>query len=194
VFLQIKLNLEGAYGELRLARQLDPRSMQINLNLCQITFWLGRPDEAYGYCEDALKLGPDQPRIKAGMAMINVERKRYDEAIELLKEVRAEVPPVLQASLGFAYAKAGRKSEARKVLASLEVVEGPIPPGYHYAKSIVYAGLGDEDRVFHHLKSEKRDWYPLCALVKYDPQLSGIRSSSSFPALLKYSCDSQPFE
>jgi TolB-like protein/DNA-binding winged helix-turn-helix (wHTH) protein/Tfp pilus assembly protein PilF len=188
VFLQDTLNIDGSYAELRLAQQLDPRSMQINLNLCYVTYLFGRYEEAYGYCQNAREYGPTHPRINLGMGLIELERKRYGKAIELFTAVKSELPSYWLGSLGYAYAKEGRESDARDLLASLEVVQGPPHGGQQYAKSVIYAGLGDARRALRSLKSERKDWSPLCVHIKYDPQLASIRSSSGFGPLLKY-CD-----
>lgn len=186
VFLQDTLNIEGAYGELRLAQQLDPRSMQINLNLCHVTYLLGRYDEAHGYCQTAREFEPHHPRVTLGIGLINLESKRYDEAIELFEAVKAEVPPYCWGPLGYAYAKSGRESDARALLASLEKIQGPPTGGEQYAKALVYAGLGDVERAVRTLKSESKNWAGYCLYIKYDPQLSALRSSADFGPLLKY--------
>ena len=186
VFLQDTLNIEGAYGELRLAQQLDPRSMQINLNLCFVTYLLGRHDEAYGYCQTAREFDPDHPRINMCMGVIDLERKRYDRAIELFEAAKARIPSCWWGSLGYAYAKGGRESDARSLLATLEKTEGPPTGGQQYAKAVVYAGLGDVERALRSLKSERKSWTPYCLQIKYDPQLSALRSSSGYGPLLKY--------
>ena len=186
VFLQDTLNIEGAYGELRLAQQLDPRSMQINLNLCAVTYLLGRYEEAYGYCQTAREFDPHHPRVNLGIGLIDLESKRYDEAIALFEAVKAELPPYCWGPLGYAYAKSGRESDARALLASLEETQGPLTGGEQYAKALVYAGLGDVERALRTLKSESKSWPGYCLYIKYDPQLAVVRSSSDFGPLLKY--------
>lgn len=186
VFLQDTLNIEGAYGELRLAQQLDPRSMQINLNLCQATYLLGRYEEAYGYCQTARESEPHHARVNLGIGLINLESKRYDEAIALFEAVKADLPPYCWGPLGYAYAKSGRESDARALLASLEKTQGPPTGGEQYAKALIYAGLGDVERALRTLKSESKSWPGYCLYIKYDPQLSVVRSSSGFGPLLKY--------
>src|SRR6266705_3200633 len=51
------------------------------------------------------------------------------------------------ATLGYAYAKAGKRREARKVLQSLKQRSGAeyVPP---FCVALVYAGLGDRDQEF----------------------------------------------
>ena len=149
---------------------------------------LGRNEEAYGYCLNAREFEPTHPRINMGMGVIELERKRYGKAIELLTAVKNQIPSQWLGSLGYAYAKEGREADAREILASLEQVKGKPPGGQQYAKSLVYAGLGDVKRALRSIKSERKDWGPLCVYIKYDPQLSSLRSSSDFAPLLKY-CD-----
>lgn len=189
IFLQDRLDLEGAYDEMIIARRLDPVSPQINLNLCYLNFLRGRRDEALGHCRDTLELAPNHPRVKIIMGVIFTEEKKYDEAIKVLEEAQPETPTAWRGYLGYAYAKAGRKSEARRVLASLEEVKGPPPVGYYYAKAIVHAGLGDNTQAIRLLKLEKRDWDTWCVLLKYDPQLSAVRPSPDFGAMLKECLD-----
>ena len=86
--------------------------------------------------------------------------------------------------LGHAYAVAGKKREARQVLAQLKIKfrEDYIPP---YYTALVYAGLGQKNEAFEWLEKafEDRQW--MMAFLKVDPRLDALRSDPRFADLLR---------
>ena len=88
------------------------------------------------------------------------------------------------AALGHAYAVAGRRAEAQKVLASLR--ERPAS-GYAspYFVAVVYTGLGDRERAFDSLERAYQDRHPGMILLKYDPRFDPLRGDPRFTKLIR---------
>ena len=86
--------------------------------------------------------------------------------------------------LGYAYAKAGRRAEARAIG---DEVERP-PAGRSmsaYVRAHYYLGLGDDEQALAELERayDERSW--LVALLKVDPLLDDLRPHPRFVALLE---------
>ncbi len=87
--------------------------------------------------------------------------------------------------LGYAYAVAGRRAEAQKVLDKLnELSKQSYVPAE--AMACVYAGLGDKDKAFEWLEKtyEERSAAPFHPL-KADPIYDPLRSDPRFVDLLR---------
>ena len=84
--------------------------------------------------------------------------------------------------LGFALARTGRREEAEKLLSA--------HPDRQNQQVLIYAGLGDKDRVFEALdrmlaaKDERvRTYltYPELSLIRGDPRLKTFRKKAGLP-------------
>ena len=84
--------------------------------------------------------------------------------------------------LGFALARTGRREEAEKLLSA-----HPDRPNQHV---LIYAGLGDKDRVFEALdrmlaakdqRVRKYLTYPELSLIRGDPRLKTFRKKAGLP-------------
>ena len=90
----------------------------------------------------------------------------------------------MKASLGYAYAVAGKKRAVREVLGDLErTSKRKYVSGYLIAT--VYAGLGDKEAAFHWLEAayEKRD----CQMphLRNEPSFESLRSDPRFGELVR---------
>jgi tetratricopeptide (TPR) repeat protein len=103
----------------------------------------------------------------------------FEQAVELSKGV----PPAMS-GLAYAYASAGRKREAEEVLARLtKRSQERYIPAYDFA--VVYAGLGEKDKVFEWLEKaylERSSWL---VHVKWDERFERYRSDPRFTHLLR---------
>ena len=70
---------------------LDPPTEALNC-LGEVKYLAGHHDESQFYFEQARQLAPDQPGPKLGLARVFVEKQRFKEAIEVLKEVARDGP------------------------------------------------------------------------------------------------------
>jgi hypothetical protein len=88
------------------------------------------------------------------------------------------------ASLGHAYARAGRRNDARAVLARLDNASGKrhVPP-YHLA--VIYAALGDPPRALDWLERALDDRSPWIGYMLVDPRLDPVRSNPRFTDILR---------
>jgi len=92
--------------------------------------------------------------------------------------------PLAIGALGYAYAKSGRKDEARKLLADLkEQSKRRYVAPYWIAR--IHAGLDEKDEAFAWLEKayQQRSWF--LVWIKMEPQVDSLRSDSRFTDLLR---------
>jgi Tfp pilus assembly protein PilF len=111
-----------------------------------------------------------------------VQKKSYVEGISELQKASAN--PDSRALLAYAYAMAGNKNEARKILKELDELSkqkyvSPFPI------AVAYTGLGDHDRAFEELEKAhaERSW--AMGMLRVNPVLDPLRSDKRFTALLQ---------
>jgi hypothetical protein len=89
------------------------------------------------------------------------------------------------AALGHVYAVAGRKGEARKILAELEELAKHryVSP---YDRATVYAGLGEKDQAITWLERAYQERSDGLVFLKVEPKFDGLRSDPRFVDLLRH--------
>src|ERR1039458_4119727 len=114
------------------------------------------------------------------------QQGNFEGALDELKQAnrKADHPQVI-ASLGHAYAVAGRRGEAESVIAELQESSRHkyVSP---YDVATVYAGLGDREQTLVWLEKAYQDrsgWLALWA--KVDPKFAAIRPDLRFQGLMR---------
>jgi tetratricopeptide (TPR) repeat protein len=119
------------------------------------------------------------------LGQVHLATSRYDEAISALQSAVSvsEGLAFTSAALGHAYAKAGKRREAMKVLQSLQQRSGT---GYvsPFCGAMVYAGLGDRDQAFAALDQAFEERSHWLAYIKAWPLVDDLRADARFTALL----------
>ena len=173
-----------SFAESRRVLDIDPLDPAMNAHMGWHYVMARRFEQAILQCRTALEIGESfQGHWFLGLAYEQVAR--YDDAIAEFNKARAISPVNLDplASVGHAYAVAGRRREAGNVLEELDRLSAHryVPLGY---KALVYAGLGDNDRALRWLQSaydERSGWLRDLGV---DPRYDGLRSDPRFKSLL----------
>ena len=94
-------------------------------------------------------------------------------------------PPVIKAGpLGHAYAAAGRRADAERVIAGLKaMITADSSPAFQLAQ--IYAGLGDRTQALDWLERAYREHSLWMAWLKVDPMLVPLRAEPRFKTLLE---------
>ena len=95
----------------------------------------------------------------------------------------SEASTEIRGELGYAYAVSGRQDRARGILQELEAQSKTryVSP---YFLAIVYAGLGERDRVFFWLDRAVADRSDALVYLEVEPRLDSFRSDPRYRALL----------
>ena len=185
VCLMSKGRLDEAMHQIRIAQETDP----VALNLIAAGGWinfLGRQyDRAVVECNKALEMNSNFFVAHKYLALTYQQKGMHDEAIaEFQTAYRLSGGiPYLLAELGHAYAVAGRRAEAERVLKELAELSKRryVPP---YPISLIYAGLNDADKAFEWLEKSFEERHPWLVQINVDPRLDSLRKDKRFPALV----------
>ncbi len=145
-----------------------------------------RYDESIKHHEKALEMDPNFLLANTYIVLSLTASGRYDEAIEIMRRVEplAGEHAYTLAAFGGAYAMAGQRDEARRMLDQLDELarERYVPPIHRF---IVLAGLGETDEALDCMEEAITERNPMVVLSKTDPLLDRLRSDQRFQSLLK---------
>jgi tetratricopeptide (TPR) repeat protein len=178
---------DEAVAELKRAQELDPLSLVINSVLGSILSVAGRDDEAIEQLRKTIEMDPmfDLPHWFLGQVCENKGRLA-DAIIQYEKAAQLNPDPAVQASLARAYALAGRKAEARKILDNLttESRQRYIPA---YSLAVIQLSLGDKEEAMRLLEKSYEDRATfdtgVFGSIKIDRRLDPLRGDPRFEAL-----------
>jgi eukaryotic-like serine/threonine-protein kinase len=177
---------EESVAEERRALQLDPLSSFLNGQMAIILLEAQRYEEMAEQCRKTLELDPSNSRAYFALGLGHAQQGRYDQAVAELRksaELSGGRPDVL-AELGYVYGLAGKKAEAKRILAELTELakRGNVSP-LNFA--IVYAGLGDKDQAFAWLERAYQERSPFLLDIKTLLGGDPLRSDPRFQDLLR---------
>ena len=174
-----------ALPEARRARELDPQNALIHALSSQVAFQARDFGAALDHANQAIALNQGFwiGHVMRGQAAAQLDQ--HEAALDALAvATRFSGGNSKNIALtGYVLGKTGRSTEAQQVLTSLDELSRKrfVPP---YAQALVYAGLGDRERVFEWLGRafEVRDVHLIYLAV--DPKWDPYRADSRFEALL----------
>ena len=186
-FLEVQGKLAEALSEIKRAQELDPLSPINNANVGEVLFYMQRYDLAIEQFNKTLELDPNFLLTHVDLGDLYAQQNRFDEAMRELQEVRQIVgadDPYGAGELGYVYAKAGKKSEAIKILNQLLDFS---KNGHAVSVQVayVYAGLGEKDKAFAWLEKGYDERNTQLEFLKVDPTWDNLRSDSRYTAMLK---------
>ena len=184
--LRVRGKTEEALSEISRAKELDPLSLIINLNLAEVLLMTHRTDQAQEQLKKTLDLDPNFPGARVTLGLVYAEQGKLDEAIIELQKVRqivGEKSSYGLGALGYVYAKAGKKDEAHNVLERLLEFS---KQGYSMSVGIasVYTGLGDKDGAFEWLEKAYLERDGQLGYLKTRPTWQNLRSDPRYKALI----------
>jgi serine/threonine protein kinase/Tfp pilus assembly protein PilF len=140
---------EESIQENRKAVALEPFTLILQVNLGLSLMFAKELAEAEQQFRKSLDMDPNYPIAHYGYAQILILQKRFDEAATEMEKASQSMPEssYYRGYLGYAYAKAGKTSEARKILGELiEAAKTKYVSWLGIAD--IYAGLGEKDHAF----------------------------------------------
>ena len=164
--------------------ELDPLSMINNADFGNDYYYARRYDEAIGQLRKTIEIEPRFYLAHFYLGQALQTKGQLAEAIaEYRKASELDDDPFALALLGQAYARAGQRDEANKILVRLNEAAKTRYVGA-YGIGLVYLGLGDKKRAMDELERAYRendgnDIYN----IRVDPLLDDLRGSPRFEAL-----------
>jgi TolB-like protein/Tfp pilus assembly protein PilF/predicted Ser/Thr protein kinase len=193
-YLMAQGHVEDSLRESQRALDSDPLNLGINVHLAWHYLRAHQYDEAIAQSRRVLDLDPAYGLAHLFLAQAEEQKGHYREAIAEFQKARTLIGgngsdlDVL-AGLAHAYASAGNKAEALKIINRLPQVSGKPPigfPSFYHDLAIAYVGLGDKERALSFLL-KMVDEHPTGAwdAVNRDPIFAGLHSDPRFQDLMR---------
>jgi DNA-binding winged helix-turn-helix (wHTH) protein/tetratricopeptide (TPR) repeat protein len=168
------------------ALELDPFSLQINVNVATNYYLTGEYDKAINYLEKTLELEPDYMPTHFVLGCTYIRQGELTKAIEEFQGIYKLDQEAYMALgfMGYAHALAGQKAEAKNLLNILKDVSlrSYVSP---YSMGVIQLGLGQKQQLLETLErlyEERNDWL---VWLKVSPELKPLRNESAYQDLLR---------
>ena len=186
IYLKSMGRFEEAFRESRYALRLDPLSLVINLHMASLHYCARQYDQAIEQATETLKFDPNyyvaHGILGAAYAQKGMHRKAAG-ALQKAISLSSQSPEAL-ALLGHAYAIAGKKGDARRVLRRLQELSK-----HRYVEptcmALVYVGLNEKDAAFEWLEKAYEERDELMSVLAVQPLFDNLRTDSRFTDLLR---------
>ncbi len=178
--------LEEAIEEMKHAQELDPLSLIINSDVGRIFYFARQYDRAIEQCRKTFELDPNFAEAHRTLGSAYEAKDMYAEAIgEFERAVTLSGGnPRMTGALAHAYAVAGKKAQATKLLNELkDLAKQSYVPAFHIAT--ICAGLGDKEQAFAWLETAYEDRSQWLIWLKVDPRLDSLHSDPRFADLVR---------
>jgi TolB-like protein/Tfp pilus assembly protein PilF len=187
VHLGIQGRIPEGMTELRKAQELDPLSLIINTNIGQFLLFAGDYDHASEQFRKTLEMDPNFIFARINFGLVLMKKGLYDDAVvqfqTAAKQSGNRMPWAL-GNLASAYAKAGKRADAVKILSEMHQLakQRYVPP---LAIAAGYLGLGDNKRVLDLLDEALKDRSAGGFFLKLSPGYDPLRSDPRFRNALR---------
>jgi TolB-like protein/tetratricopeptide (TPR) repeat protein len=176
---------DEAMAQIRQARALDPVAVSGD-DVSWILFMAHRYDEAIRESRSTLAIEPDNAVGLVDLGFSLVANGQAPDAIPTLEKAvsLSKGSPLATGMLIRAYAHAGRRSDALRLLSELKLRR---KAGYIPSAAFVnaYVGLGDNEQAFYWLEQAYREQSNILQFAKSYPYFDPIRSDPRFADLLR---------
>lgn len=177
---------DRAQAEILEAQRLDPVNLNIKCDVGWFLFFARRTDESIVRLKEVLAMDPNYSIAHVFLAQAYQQKGMFEEAIVAAQRSvdLFEGNEQRLANLGDAYARAGKKQEARSILARLEIVSRDryVSP---YNTGLIYASLGQTDEALDWLEKACNDRFWMMVFLKVDPRWDSLRSHPRFVEIFR---------
>jgi TolB-like protein/Flp pilus assembly protein TadD len=177
---------DEAIAELKGAEELDPLSLIINAEAGRVYTLARHYDAAIAQLHKAIEMDPRFYYAHWNLGLAWQLKGELNEAIaEYRKAVELNDDPYVLALLGQAYARAGQREEAQKILARLNE-EAKSRYVHAYSFALMYLALGDKERALDEMERAYRERGGNDIMyIKVDPMLDDLHGNPRFEALVQ---------
>jgi TolB-like protein/Flp pilus assembly protein TadD len=184
LFLTAMNRTDDAIAELKRAQELDPLTPIHNAAIARPYYNARRYAEAIAQSRKTLELDSTFHRAHYWLGLSYEQLSRSMDAIrELEKTVVLSPISLYRGALGHAYAVAGQREKALRVLKELQARSDSnyVSP---FDIATVYAGLGDRTKTFEYLEKAYRERVPYLVYLAVDPHFDPFHADPRFRALV----------
>lgn len=177
---------EESIREIKLAREIDPKSLIINANSGFIYYLAADYDHAEEAEKNTIQMDPSFVSAHEYLGQIYVEKKQFPEAIGEFRTALSLGPGDMtrQADLAHAYGRAGQTREAQEILHDMQAGQGKnYVSSYDFA--VVYAGLHDAKNTLDWLEKAYVERNGRLTNLAVHPQFAFLRRESRFQDLVE---------
>ena len=175
---------EESVRELKLARDIDPKSLIIRANL-GFVYYLGRDyDRAEEAEKNTIQMDPSFIAAHGYLGQIHSEKRQYAEAIDEFRTALSLSPGDVagQADLAYAYAISGKRAQAEEILQELQSVGGSkYVSTYDWA--VIYAGFRDKEKTLSALEEAYVERNGRMVNLRVHPQFAFLKPEPRFQRL-----------
>lgn len=176
---------DEAFEQIKLAKKADELSISISNNVAEILFERGDFTASMEEARRGLAIGPHWTLYRT-LVHCNLRLAQKDEALANANkgvEVAGGLPVALKV-LGFVQSQVGQQSEA---LAIAKQLEAEFAKGQVDARDVafVYAGLGENDKVFEWLEKDFQNHNLSLLELRMEVPFTPLRSDPRFKDLLR---------
>ena len=174
---------DEAIAEMRRAMELEPLSLVQGANFAAVYLYARQFDKALDQARKTYDLDPNLVTSQNWMCHSLDVNGMYAESLAI-SEKAALSNRSLEAALGYAYAKGGRRQEAEAVLKQWKEIEKTKYVS-NYWMAVVHVALGEKDAAFAELEKayQAHDWF--LQRLKVDPFMDSLRNDPRFADLVK---------
>jgi eukaryotic-like serine/threonine-protein kinase len=177
---------DQAIAEGKRAQELDPLSLITSAALARPFYNARRYDEAIAQSKKTFEIDPRYHRAFYWLGLAYEQKSMFDQAVAAFHQaiIYSDSVPLYVAAAGHAYAAAGRRPQALKVLQRLEALSSK---SYVSAFDIalIHLGLGDMDRAVEWLERAYQERSDGLVFLNVDPRLDRLRLDPRFGSLVR---------
>lgn len=168
------------------ALDLDPFSLQVNMNLATAYYLRCEYERAINHLIKTLELEPNYMPTHFVLGCAYIQQNRLEEAIAEFQRIYKldEEAYLALGFMGYAHALAGQREEAETVLNILQDISlrKYVSP---YSMLVIHLALGPQERVFELLEQlyeERNDWL---VWLNVSPELKNLHNDARFKNMLR---------
>jgi len=181
MYLEALGRFDEAVSERLLAQKYNPLSPFTLADVGYPYYYARKYDEAIAWYRKGLELDPKLSWCHLWIGQAYVQKGMFKEAIdEINQAVQLSGGDIrMRATLGHAYAVAGQREEALKVLRDLQALskERYVSP-YYFA--LISVGLGDNQQAVAWLQKAQEERQPYLILMNVEPVFDRLHSEPGF--------------
>jgi eukaryotic-like serine/threonine-protein kinase len=176
---------EESVREIKLAREIDPKSLIITANLGFIYYLAGEYNHAEEAEKNVIQIDPSFVPAHVYLGQIYTEKKQYNAAVDEFRTALALSPgdPEPQEYLAYVNAISGKQKEAQEILKELQSSQRKMSASA-YDFAVVYAGFRDTGKTLDWLEKSYVERDGKMVNLGVHPQFAFLRKEPRFQSLV----------